>query len=72
MTPDACIKAGALALTRRRVREIFEDRCPITISVTVAGKTRSVQLDPIATKAALDAADFSLSERMKKLGVNVE
>ena len=72
MTPAQAIKAGALAIHRGKVREIFNTRCCVTLSVQVAGKTISVMLDDHATRAALNGADLDLTERLKKLGVHEE
>ena len=70
MTEDQTIRAAALIVNRRAVRSVFRDPKPLTLNVTTSdGKSTSIPLDIHSTRAALNAIDGELSDRLGKLGV---
>lgn len=71
MTEDQIIRGGALALQRRSIRAVSRDALPLTISVKGSdGRATTLALDIHSTRAALDAIDLELSNRLSKLGVS--
>lgn len=71
MTGDQVVRAAALELNRRAIRSAARDPQPITLTVKGSdGKSTTIPLDIHATRAALDAIDLNLSNRLAKLGVS--
>lgn len=70
MTEDQIIRAGGLALSRKSIRQAAREPMPITLTVKGGdGKTTTIALDIHSTRAALNAVDQDLSDRLAKLGV---
>lgn len=71
LSANQAIYAGQMAALRKRVRELFLDGSSIVLNCrTKAGKDTSLVLDPSASKAALEALDLDLSNRLGALGVS--
>ncbi|MBF7012531.1 hypothetical protein QUC32_23060 [Novosphingobium resinovorum] len=71
MTEDQITRAATLVFARQEVRKLFRDCMAVTITAKdAAGKSISIPCDPHMTKAVLNGADASLSDRLGKMGVS--